>query len=140
MASRFEQPSQRRKWRGCGRGARPPGTNIKGQSLPPGRRAKFPFYLKPGPQWGIVSCLKGHRAAPEWTQTDSTWQSKQPPGRGQWQRSPELALSSWERALSFKGRWGLQTSRPCSAPFSVPQFPHPDRGGPLILHPADPGK
>lgn len=56
--------------------ARPPGINVKGQSLLPGTQAKFLSYLQPGPQWGIVLGLKGHRAGPEWTQTGSAWQSK----------------------------------------------------------------
>lgn len=59
--------------------ARPPGVNVKGQSLLPGTQAKFLSYLQPGPQWGIVLGLKGHRAGPEWTQAGSAWQSKHRP-------------------------------------------------------------
>lgn len=38
-------------------------TAAKGQWPPPGTPAKFPSYLQPGPQWGIVLGLQGHRAA-----------------------------------------------------------------------------
>lgn len=116
--SHSKQPSQRRKWRGRGLGARPPCINIKGQSLLPGTQAKFPSYLQPGPQWGIVLGLKGHCAA-------RSGPRRTPPGRA---NTAAVASDLGERGcvlllgerLFLQGSVGAPDLRVLVTPFWAP--------------------
>lgn len=114
------------------RGPHPPRINIKGQSLLPGNQAEFLFYLKPGPQCGIVLCLKGHRVAPEWTQTDSAWQSKHPPRGGRDSREWSFLLP--EEMFFLQASVGIKRPRVSLNLLSGPQFPRLARCGHLTPH------